>query len=257
MHGLQRFRHHAPFKQSLSELDVWEALGHKVNEGVKASSKPGLATDFMNGVFTFSSNHVRRSLYPFKSKSSLKTDHSLGLAGRYRYGGAVDTLKRFGTSLDDCCLTSRASSLYQSILLEWNGFRIFHIKNNPRPPGTGGGTVAVLRRSRTVSLDRRLPLDRFAATLNHSYSLQLIDNQDVPSILDGDLVKRAPSFWYGGPGGKTGRGRPLLVQHEKQVTDKYDVNKTDVLGEGSYAHVHTAVERETGERVAVKAIRRR
>lgn len=43
----------------------------------------------------------------------------------------------------------------------------------------------------------------------------------------------------------------------RKVGDEYDVDQSVILGEGSYAAVYGAVHRETGERVAVKAIKRR
>jgi len=54
-----------------------------------------------------------------------------------------------------------------------------------------------------------------------------------------------------------GRGKPLVVQQSKKVTDKYDVKTHEVLGDGSFATVYAAVDRETGQPVAVKAINRR
>eukprot|EP00624_Nannochloropsis_granulata_P002959 evm.model.NODE_25073_length_5898_cov_20.985588.1 len=43
----------------------------------------------------------------------------------------------------------------------------------------------------------------------------------------------------------------------RKVGDAYDVDQSVILGEGSYAAVYGAVHRESGEKVAVKAIKRR
>lgn len=147
LHGLKRFRgakkggeggEDGFLGASFDELDRMAALGRRVTQKVKEADNPAFAAVFLNGVFSVSPLHqMRRSLYPFKTKEGAAwyaelTQSTQGLP-RYRYGGAVDTSRKFGCSLDDCCLTAlrstlTAPSLLKEILYKWNGFRLHYFK---------------------------------------------------------------------------------------------------------------------------------
>jgi serine/threonine protein kinase len=58
-------------------------------------------------------------------------------------------------------------------------------------------------------------------------------------------------------GGRVGAGGGEEGEGRRKVGDEYEVDQSVILGEGSYAAVYGAVHRGTGERVAVKAIKRR
>ena len=161
LHGLQRFRERHQqavggsfMTTSFDELDRLAALGRAVSKKVKEADNPAFAAVFMDGVFSVSpvQQTQRRSFYPHKTKSGQAWYAELTMTNglpRHRYGGAVDTSRKFGSSLDDCCLTAlkttlTAPSLYREILYRWNGFRLhFYKRMRPsaraRPLGLGHG----------------------------------------------------------------------------------------------------------------------
>lgn len=137
LHGLQRFRKRKGFRASLDELDRLAKFGKSVSDNVRKAENTSLATTFMNSIFSASSVYVLNSLYPRKSKtaSELVPDHlQVHPNQRYRYGGAVDMLRKCGSSLDDSSLTNvRGPSQYREILYSLNGFRLYFVQNNTMP----------------------------------------------------------------------------------------------------------------------------
>lgn len=155
LHGLQRFRGQAAFLHSFDELDRLAALGRRVSQRVREAGNPAQAASFLHGVFATPAAAAatptkRRSLYPHKTKAGAALYAELTLLGvlpRYRYGGAVDTSRRFGSSLDDGCLTVHpASSLYADILYRWNGFRLHHVNRVRQQQGGPAGGLSQPRR---------------------------------------------------------------------------------------------------------------
>lgn len=133
MHGLQRFRHgsHHHLHSSFDELDRLADMSRRVTERVRKADNPSLAAVFMNGVFSSSSAvYARVSVFPVRSCvfTQLQPEGMQTGGQRYRYGGAVDMYRKFGTSLDDGCLKNKAASAYRDILYRWNGFRLHHMK---------------------------------------------------------------------------------------------------------------------------------
>lgn len=133
LHGLQRFRHgsHHHLHSSFDELDRLADMSRRVTERVRKADNPSLAAVFMNGVFSSSSAvYARVSVFPVRSCvfTQLQPEGMQTGGQRYRYGGAVDMYRKFGTSLDDGCLKNKAASAYRDILYRWNGFRLHHMK---------------------------------------------------------------------------------------------------------------------------------
>lgn len=168
LHGLQRFRDRHQqeaggglMTASFDELDRLAALGRAVSQKATEADNPMFAAVFMNGAFALNpvqfQQSQRRSLYPHKTKSGLAWYAELTMTNglpRQRYGGAVDTSRKFGKrgSLDDCCLMGMRTtlvkpSLYRQILYKWNGFRVHFVRRmKGRAGGREGGWAAVRRR---------------------------------------------------------------------------------------------------------------
>jgi len=156
LHGLQRFRerhrqqaHAGLMTASFDELNRLAALSARaVSQSIESADKKSMSDKFLKGALALSAEQYqqsrRRSLYPHKTKNGQAWYAELTMTNglpRQRYGGAVDISRKFGNSLDDCCVTGlrttwRGPSLYRDILYRWNGFRVYYVhKMRRQGPG--------------------------------------------------------------------------------------------------------------------------